>query len=224
MVVAGDADPGAVEAACTAAGFVLRPAARGGPGADGHLRRDALVALVLAGPVVVLAMTHVPGSGPVQVLLAGLAALGPGAGILATGIRDLLRGRPAMDSLVALGVLAALGLGGWQAAAGEAHTAAEAAAVVIAAVCLGRWLEGRARTALAGALTDLDRLVPATARLADGQTVPVADLHPGDLVVVPPGETVPVDGPVVTGVSTLSAPWLDGEPVPRAVGPGAPAR
>ncbi len=223
--VAGDADARAVEAACTAAGFVLRStAAHGTPAADGDRRRDALVAIALAAPAVVLAMTHVAGSGPVQVLLAGLAAVGPGARILITGLRDLVRGRPAMDSLVALGVLAALGLGGWQAAAGEAHTAAEAAAVVIAAVCLGRWLEDRARTALAGAVTDLDRLVPATARLPDGRVVPVTELSPGDLIVVPPGEAVPVDGPVVTGMSTLAAPWLDGEPVPRDVGPGSPAR
>ncbi|MFM2091017.1 MAG: hypothetical protein RLZZ127_1506, partial [Planctomycetota bacterium] len=223
VTVLGPAPAAAVEAAARAAGFDLRPLASGDEDA-GSRRRDALAAVVLAVPTVALAMGHVPGSGGIQVLLAGLAAAGPGAGILVRGLGDLVRGRPAMDSLVALGVLAALGLGLHQAATGAAHTAAEAAAVVIAAVSLGRWLEHRARTALAGAVAGLDRLVPATARRPDGNEVPVADLVPGDLVLVPPGQAVPVDGPVVEGASTVLAPWLDGEPVPRTVGPGDAVR
>lgn len=113
-----------------------------------------------------------------------------------------------MDLLVALGTSAAWGLSVWMlwqhGASGEhgvPHLYFEASSVVVALVLLGKWLELRARRSTASAIRALQALRPATARVeVKGQEVelPLGQLREGDLVVVRPGERVPVDGSVVS--------------------------
>jgi Cu+-exporting ATPase len=100
----------------------------------------------------------------------------------------------------------------------------ETSAVVITLVLLGRWLELRARGRTSDAIRRLMTLAPRTARLIrDGHDVDVAveDVVAGDLVRIRPGESIPVDGVVVDGASTVDESMLTGESVPVSKAPGA---
>jgi P-type Cu+ transporter len=93
----------------------------------------------------------------------------------------------------------------------------EAAAVIIALILLGRLLEARAKGRTGEAIRRLLGLQPRTARLLrDGEEVdvPVEEVVPGDVVVVRPGEKVPVDGRVVHGASAVDESMLTGESLP----------
>jgi Cu+-exporting ATPase len=94
----------------------------------------------------------------------------------------------------------------------------EAAAVIVELVLLGQVLELRARSRVSGAIGALLRLAPRTARRIepDGEErdVEAAELRPGDLLRVRPGEKVPVDGVVVTGASSVDESMVTGEPMP----------
>ena len=133
-----------------------------------------------------------------------------------------------MDLLVALGTSAAYGLSLWQWLAGgdmQAHGMAaphlyfESSAVVITLVLLGKWLEGRAKRQTADAIAALNALRPDRARVRrHGQEfeVALAEVRVGDLVVLRPGERVPVDGVVREGRSHLDESMLTGESHPQA--------
>ncbi|HEX2221732.1 MAG TPA: heavy metal translocating P-type ATPase [Candidatus Limnocylindria bacterium] len=99
----------------------------------------------------------------------------------------------------------------------------ETAAIIIALVLMGRWLEARARRQTGAAIKALMGLQPRTARVVrDGRDtdVPVEQVRPGDLVRVRPGEKVAVDGVVVEGRSAIDESMITGEslPVDRAAG------
>jgi P-type Cu+ transporter len=93
----------------------------------------------------------------------------------------------------------------------------EAAAVVITLILLGRLFEHRARGQTSEAIRQLVKLQPREARIIrDGQeqAVPIQDVQVGDIVIVRPGEKIPVDGEVVEGVSTIDEAMVTGESVP----------
>jgi len=126
-----------------------------------------------------------------------------------------------MDLLVALGTSAAYGLSVYQllrhGTHGATHLYFEASAVVITLVLLGKWLETRAKRQTTEAIRALNALRPEVARVRreGGEVeVPVASVHPGDLVVVRPGERVPVDGEVVEGASQVDESLITGESLP----------
>ena len=133
-----------------------------------------------------------------------------------------------MDVLVALGTSAAFGLSAWHVAAGDAHHGNlyfEGAAVVITLVLLGKVLESEARHSAAGAIRALMRLRPDIARVErEGVIleVPAALVAVGEVVVVRPGEIVPVDGEVVDGQSQLDESLITGESLPVAKAKGDP--
>jgi Cu+-exporting ATPase len=100
----------------------------------------------------------------------------------------------------------------------------DSSALIITLVLLGRMLEARAKGQTSEAIKKLIGLQPRTARvLRDGDEtdVPVADVVPGDLVVVRPGEKLPVDGVVVEGGSAVDESMLTGEPIPVVKEAGA---
>lgn len=100
----------------------------------------------------------------------------------------------------------------------------ESAALIIALILLGRWLEARARGRTSAAIKALMGLQARTARvIRDGleQDIPVEAVRVDDLVRVRPGEKVPVDGEVIDGGSTLDESMLTGESLPVEKGPGA---
>jgi len=162
----------------------------------------------------------------VQLVLATPVQVGVGWRFYAGAWAALRTGGGNMDTLVALGSSAAYGLSAWRALSGPVHPHDlyfEGAAVVITLVLLGKVLEARARHAAGGAIRALMRLRPATARVERGETlidVPVALVAVGEVVVVRPGETVPVDGRVVTGEGGLDLALITGEALPVACGPG----
>ena len=97
----------------------------------------------------------------------------------------------------------------------------DSAALIITLILFGRLLEARAKGQTGAAIRALIGLQPKTARvLRDGveADVPVADVVAGDLVVVRPGEKVPVDGVVTSGASAVDESMLTGEPHPGEQG------
>jgi Cu+-exporting ATPase len=124
-----------------------------------------------------------------------------------------------MDLLVALGTSAAWGLSTWiWLSTGHAHGLYyESSALLIAFVLGGKWLEARARHGAASAIAALIRLRPDVARVRrDGAEtmVPVAAVRHGDIVVVRPGERIPVDGRIAEGSAAIDASMLTGESLP----------
>jgi Cu+-exporting ATPase len=99
----------------------------------------------------------------------------------------------------------------------------EAASVIIALVLLGRMLEARAKGRTSDAIRRLVGLQPKTARVVRGGAeadLPIEEVVPGDVVVVRPGEKVPVDGVVTEGASAVDESMLTGESLPVEKAPG----
>ncbi len=152
--------------------------------------------------------------------------------IFARALASLQGGRPNMWTLIGLGVTAALGLSAVALilppppAAGPPTVYFEAAAVILALVMLGQVLEGRARLRTGDAIRALMSLAPERARRigADGaeHDIPVAELAPGDRIRLRPGETMPVDGRVLSGHSAVDESTITGEAMPVEKAVGAP--
>ncbi|HEY1941153.1 MAG TPA: heavy metal translocating P-type ATPase [Roseiarcus sp.] len=105
----------------------------------------------------------------------------------------------------------------------ETHLYFDAAAVVIALVALGKWLEARAKRSTTAAIQTLMSLRPDRARVERGGgeiELPVSAVAIGDIVVVRPGERLPVDGVVTSGASEVDESLLTGESMPVAKSPG----
>ncbi len=137
------------------------------------------------------------------------------------GAWKALRGGGAnMDVLVALGTSMAWGFSAIVTLFGlDQHVYFEGGAAVITLVLLGKLLEARAKVRTSEAIEALIRLQPKTARIErDGQWVEIAvdALMPGDIFMVRPGESVPVDGEVVDGHSSVNEAMLTGESMPVA--------
>lgn len=162
--------------------------------------------------------------------LASLVQFGPGLRFLQKGWPALLRGAPDMNSLVMLGAGAAYlystvaSFAPGILPAGTDYTYFEAGAVIITLILMGRWFEARAKGRTSEAIRRLMSLQAKSARiLRDGVETDVAieQVQPGDIVLVRPGEAVPVDGEVVDGQSYVDESMLTGEPAPVLKTPGA---
>jgi len=178
----------------------------------------ALIALV--GPDVML-------PGYVQLALATPVQFISGARFYRGAFAALRGGSANMDVLVVLGTGAAYALSLYLLFTGAPHLYFDGAAVVITLVMLGKWLEGRAKRSTRSAVRALMALKPETARvLRDGReiTIPSDAVGRGEVVVVKPGERVPVDGTIVEGESQLDEALITGEslPVARGVGDDVP--
>lgn len=132
-----------------------------------------------------------------------------------------------MDLLVALGTSAAYGLSLYllvaHAGHGTPHLYFEASTAIITLVLLGKWLEARAKRHAADAIRALNALRPTIARvLVDDAEIamPVERLAVGDVVVVRPGERIPVDGSIIDGQSHVDESLITGESLPVLRMPG----
>ncbi len=136
-----------------------------------------------------------------------------------------------MNTLIAVGTSAAYGYsiaatfgpGLFEAAAIETSVYFETSALIIALILLGRWLEARAKSRTSAAIKRLMGLRAKTARVVrDGQEtdIPIEQVAPGDVVVVRPGEKIPVDGVVLAGRSAVDESMISGESIPLEKGPG----
>ena len=175
-----------------------------------------------------------PGRNFLELLLTTPVLLWAGRGFF-TGAWASARHRVAdMNTLVSLGTLSAYlysavatlapgwlpGDGGALHGAPGGHAAGgvyfEVAAIIVTLILMGRLLEARARAKTGGAIRALIGLQPKTARVERGGVeldLPVGELQVGDLVLVRPGEKVPVDGELVEGASFLDESMLTGEPL-----------
>lgn len=150
------------------------------------------------------------------------------------GFRALFQGHPNMDSLIAVGTSAALAQGvmmvfllaSGQVTVHHGHHPElyfESAAVILTLITLGKYLEAVSKGKTSDAIRHLMDLAPATARvLRDGVevSVPVEAVQVGELIVVRPGEKIPVDGCIVEGQSSVDESMLTGESLPVAKGVG----
>jgi P-type Cu+ transporter len=203
-------------------------------------RRRLIVAVALGVPVVVLGnLTMLRGfhaidprtSGWIQLLLATPVQFWCGAPFLRGAWRALIHRNPDMDLLIGTGTMAAFAYSLVATVAPQVFVAAgvtphvyfDTAVAIVALVLLGRLLEARARAGTSRAIRGLlDRAPRVARRVRDGATddVPIAELQPGDVLRVRPGEKVPVDGVVLEGRSSIDRSMLTGEPLPVDVGPG----
>ena len=141
------------------------------------------------------------------------------------GYKALRAGAGNMDLLVAMGTSVAYGYSLWLMVQPQVnHLYFEAASIVIALVLLGKWLESRAKRSTTIAIRSLMALRPQTARVERGGgvvEVPVSAVALGDIVVVRPGERLPVDGRVLAGSSAVDESLLTGESLPVEKAPGS---
>ncbi|WP_312813398.1 heavy metal translocating P-type ATPase [Brevundimonas sp.] len=204
------------------------------------LKRDTLIAGLLTLPVFVLEMgSHMipamhdlvmntigmQNSWYLQFALTSLVLFIPGLRFYQKGIPALLRLAPDMNSLVSVGTMAAY-LYSLVATftpqllpSGTVNVYYEAAAVIVTLILAGRFMEARAKGRTSEAIKRLVGLQAKTARVRrNGQTleVAIAEVVPGDIVEVRPGERMPVDGQVIEGDSYVDESMITGEPVPVA--------
>lgn len=246
--VRGTASEEALVAAIRSAGYEAKAFDGVVPGSDdaagkrdagqAQLKRDLLLAAVLALPVFLLEMgSHlIPSvhgwvmgtmgmqrSWILQFALTTLVLAVPGRRFFMNGIPALLRLAPDMNSLVAVGTAAAYA---YSVVAtfvpsllpeGTVNVYYEAAAVIVVLILLGRFLEARAKGRTSEAIRRLAGLqakvahVSREGRIAD---IPIAEVVEGDVVEVRPGERVPVDGEVLEGTSFVDESMITGEPIP----------
>ena len=175
--------------------------------------------------------------GLVQLLLAGIIMV-INQKFFISGFKALWNRSPNMDSLVALGSMASFV---WSVYALFAMTDAqlhgdmagvmtymdefyfESAAMILTLITVGKMLEARSKGKTTDALKSLMKLAPQTATLVrEGQevTVPIGEVRKGDVFVVRPGESVPVDGVILEGSSAVNESALTGESIPVDKGPG----
>ena len=187
-------------------------------------RRNVIGAAILTVPVAVLAMAGVAATWS-QIL----------QWVLTTPVlfvfgwqfhrNAVLRARSfdaSMDTLVSLGTVAAYLFSVWSLFRGE-HLYFETAAIITTFILLGRYFEAVAKGRASGAIARLLELGAKEARvLREGREVmiPVDQVGPGDLLVVKPGEKIPVDGEIAEGMSSVDESMLTGESTPVDHGPG----
>ena len=156
------------------------------------------------------------------------------------GFKTLWHRAPNMDSLIAVGSAAAVIYGvfaiyqmGYGLGHGDMELVEryhmdlyfESAGMILTLITLGKFLETRSKGKTTDALKSLMKLAPQTACvLRDGEqvTVPVSEVNVGDLFLVRPGESIPVDGTVAEGISTVNEAALTGESMPVDKFPGSP--
>jgi Cu+-exporting ATPase len=235
---------------CPICGMALEPLMPTAVEDDSELRavkKKFWISAALSLPVMSIAMLphlldmHLSGAAAAalrfgELLLTAPVILWAAAGYYRRGWRGVVNRSPNMYTLIGLGVLvsyayslfATFSPASFPPEMRDSHGMVgvyfEVAAVIVALVLLGEWLELGARGRTSSAIRQLLGLAPKTARRlrADGRDEDVALdlLLVGDHVRVRPGEKVPVDGQIVEGRSTFDESMLTGEPLPVDKGPG----
>ncbi|MDF1569750.1 MAG: heavy metal translocating P-type ATPase [Spirochaetaceae bacterium] len=197
-----------------------------------------IVSAIFALPLVYMAMGEMlsaplpkivdPASNPIVFALVQLVLVVPiviaGYKFYTVGFRSLLRGHPNMDSLIAIGTSAAVLYGIYaviRIAGGDQtmaeHLYFETAGVIIALILLGKYLESVSKGKTSEAIKKLAGLQPRTATVVDGEStteVPIEEVESGDVILVRPGEKIPVDGEVIEGRTSVDESMITGESLP----------
>ncbi len=154
------------------------------------------------------------------------------------GFKTLFKGAPNMDSLIAIGSAAAMIYGvvaiymiGWGLGHGDTALVEqysmdlyfESAGMILALITLGKFLETRSKGKTSEAITKLMDLAPKTAlveREGVEAEIPVEEVAVGDLLIVKPGASIPVDGEITEGSAAVDESAITGESIPVDKGPG----
>ncbi len=177
---------------------------------------------------VFLAPHHAPFTFAFVQFLLVLPIMWSGRNFYQLGFPALWRGAPNMDSLIAVGTGAAFVYSTWnlieiglgiEVMARVMDLYFESAGVLIALVSLGKYLEARSKVRTSDAIRQLMALAPEEATLLveggeEQKKIPVAEIEAGDILLVKPGERIPVDGSVVKGRSSVDESMLTGESLP----------
>lgn len=214
---------------------------------DQLLFRRLIASLALTIPLLIITMGHMVGmplphiiepmANPLNFALVQLVLTIPvmivGYKFYTVGYKNLFKLTPNMDSLIAVGTTAAFLYslyGAYRIATGGElgheyvmHLYYESAATILALITLGKYLEARSKGRTSEAIKKLMGLAPKTATvIREGKevTIPLEEVIVGDLVLVKPGEKLPVDGEVIEGTTAIDEAMLTGEsiPVEKAVG------
>ncbi|MFZ3109878.1 MAG: heavy metal translocating P-type ATPase, partial [Rectinemataceae bacterium] len=203
-----------------------------------------IVSAAFSLPLLYIAMSHMlgwplpaalhPMDFPLRFALIQIALVIPpivaGRRFYTVGTRALLHGAPNMDSLIAMGTSAAILYslfsvtriaGGNFGAVEELYF--ETAGIIITLILLGKTLEAVSKGRTSESIKKLMGLKPKTATiLQEGREIelPIDEVEPGDMLLVRPGERVPVDGAVLSGASAVDESMLTGESIPVDKGPG----
>ena len=187
--------------------------------------RRFVLASVLTVPAVALAMLlphHLVWSRWTQAILITVVEFGAGMPFLRSAAKQARHGSANMDTLVALGTLAAYTFSVYSLFThGDIYF--ETAGVIITFLSLGKYFEHRSKSRASEAITKLMEKGAKEARVVrDGRevSIPVEEVQVGDLMRVRPGEKVPVDGIVREGESSIDESMLTGESVPVDKAPG----
>ena len=192
------------------------------------LKRKTIGAILLALPVFIIGMffMHMPYGDWIMLVFTVPVLTVFGQDFFKNAWRQLKHGRANMDTLVAVstGIAFLFSLFNtlypefWTDKGLEAHVYYEAVAVIVALILLGRLLESRAKANTSTAIRKLIGLQPKTViRVWDDgteQEIPIKAVQEGDVLVVKPGDKIPVDGTVQEGVSFVDESMITGEPVP----------
>jgi len=209
------------------------------------LRVKFLFSLIFTIPVFYISMGHMiglplpgflmPEMHPVNFAIAQFILTIPsiiaGYKFYTVGLSRLLRREPNMDSLIAIGTSAAFIYGIYaivQILNGRTDYAMnlyfESAGVIITLILLGKYLENIAKGKTSEAIKKLMGLTPKTATIihyGKEMTIPIEEVEVGDIIIVKPGEKIPVDGEVIEGLTSVDESMLTGESIPVEKGPGS---
>ena len=194
----------------------------------GEMKRRLIVSLIFAIPLFYIAMGHMMGApmpaflmNPTAHLIAQAILVAPIVGInykyFTVGISMLFRRSPNMDSLIAVGAIAAICL-----------LYFESAGTILTLVTLGKFFEAKAKGKTGAAIEKLFDMAPKEASVIrtseEGseyeEKVPLEDIKEGDIIAVKPGEGIPVDGIVLSGSTSVDESALTGESIPVDKEPG----
>lgn len=198
------------------------------PAEDSTMGSKIIIAVILSLPLMVPMLLNLLGvhwNLPVmlQWLLATPVQFYLGAGFYKSAWKALLNKSGNMDLLVAIGTTAAYALSVYMLLQGHQHLYFEASSVVITLVLLGKWLEKRAKRQTTAAIRALQQLRPETAlvkRQGVELEIPLSQVVIDDVVVIRPGERIPVDAIIIEGNSHVDESLMTGEsaPINKTVG------
>jgi Cu2+-exporting ATPase len=192
-----------------------------------QLKQRTTWSVVLSVPIVIIGMffMKMPYANWIMMVLATPVVFYFGRNFFVNAWKQATHQKANMDTLVALSTGIAWLFSAfntiypqfWHQRGLHAHVYFEAAAVVIAFISLGKLLEEKAKSNTSSAIKKLIGLQPQTVVLVDAtgnmQEIPIAQVKAGDLLLVKPGEKIPVDGKVVSGESYVDESMITGEPI-----------
>ncbi|HEY8935471.1 MAG TPA: heavy metal translocating P-type ATPase [Cyclobacteriaceae bacterium] len=192
-----------------------------------EIKKRTIWSSILAVPVVIIGMffMDMPYGNYISLILSAPVVFYWGRNFFINAWKQARHGMANMDTLVALSTGIAFLFSTfntffpefWHVRGVHPHVYFEAATVVIVFISLGKLLEEKAKSNTSSAIKKLMGLQPQTVHIIASGTekeIPIASVKVGDIIIVHPGEKIPVDGKVITGTSFVNESMISGEPLP----------